>query len=431
MKKRHDIIPGGSMLRSKRAELYWPAGWPTDFDWCTGVTVSSGGKRYLDMSTMGIGACILGYGDEDVDAAVERAVALGVASSLDCWEGLDALRLLLSLHPWADQGWLTRSGGEAVAVAIRLARARTARSGVAFCGYHGWTDAYAATGLVSQSGVPSCLIDITTTFNYNSTAAFDKCFESFRKNYNGRLAAVVMEPQRSLPPKPGFLEHIRSRCDEEGVALVFDEITTGFRTHCGGQHMALGVEPDLAVFGKAIANGYACAAVIGKEPWMAPAAEDAFISSTSWTERIGPTAMRATIDRLIGIRDGRYGMYWGHLEEIGNAVRRSWGEFAEAEGLPILIEDGHAALASFRFHTGDQHRNMYLQTLYTQEMVKQGVLAWVQFKASFAHEMVHVERFREAAARAFHTVGESFRHPGVEYLEGPVAGAAGISRLVR
>src|ERR1700726_3821460 len=349
--KARRIIPGGTQLLSKRPSMFLPAQWPSYFAKARGTEVTDlDGKTYIDMSMMGIGACVLGYADPDVDRAAKDAIDAGVASTLNAPEELVLAELLLDLHPWAQMVRYSRGGGEAMSIAVRIARAHTGRDKIAFCGYHGWSDWYLAANLgedealdahllpgLEPRGVPRGLQGTALPFHYNQIDEL----KSIVKGNRNSLAAIVMEPQRGNEPAPGFLQEIRTIASEIGAVLIFDEITTGFRMTDGGIHLLLNVNPDIAVFAKAMANGYAMAAVIGTEEIM-QAAQATFISSTNWTERIGPAAAIATIGKF------RREKVAPHLIAIGNQVMEGWKAIAHRTGLR-LHTSGLPSLCHFSF----------------------------------------------------------------------------------
>ena len=254
------VIPGGNMLLSKRAEMFLPDQWPSYFTKAKGCRVwDLDARELIDMSIMGIGTNLLGYGHPDVDAAVAGTIASGNMSTLNCPEEVWLAERLVAMHPWADMARFARTGGEANAIAIRIARAATGRETVAVCGYHGWHDWYLATNLQNESGlaehllpglepsgVPSGLAGTVLPFSFNRIDQL----ESIAANHD--LAAVKMEVQRSAPPDPGFLEAVRDLCTRRHIVLIFDECTSGFRETFGGLHLKYGVAPDMAMFGKAL-----------------------------------------------------------------------------------------------------------------------------------------------------------------------------------
>ena len=300
------LIPGMTQLLSKRPDMFSLGVWPGYFSKAKGAIIwDLDGNEYVDMSLSGVGANVLGYADQDVDEAVKQAIAKGTSSSLNCLEEVKLAEFLCELHPWAEMVRYTRTGGEAMTVAVRIARAHTGRDKVAFCGYHGWHDWYLAANLGSENalgehllpglnpaGVPKGLVGTAFPFRYNHLGELEEIVAAHGKE----LAAVVMEPIRDLDPEPGFIEGVRALADEAKAVLIMDEISAGFRLTTGGAHLVVHkIVPDIAVFSKALGNGYPIAAVIGKANPM-EAAQNSFISSTCWTERIGPTAAIATID---------------------------------------------------------------------------------------------------------------------------------------
>ena len=376
------VIPGGNMLLSKRAEMFLPDLWPAYFSKAKGCRVwDLEGRELIDMSIMGIGTNVLGYGHPEVDAAVSATVASGNMSSLNCPEEVWLAERLVALHPWAEMVRFARSGGEANAVAIRIARAATGRDTVAICGYHGWHDWYLATNLQNDSGleehllpgleptgVPQGLAGTVKPFSFNRLDQLEIIAD------NHHLAAVKMEVQRSTPPEPGFLEGVRDLCTRRGIVLIFDECTSGFRETFGGLHLKYGVYPDMAMFGKALGNGYAITATIGIRSVM-EAAQNTFISSTFWTERIGPTAALKTLEVMEREKS------WDVITQIGIRYRESLQNLAAKFNLYLKIS-GLPALTSFSF---EPSKSPGYKTLITQEMLKRGFLASTLFYASISH----------------------------------------------
>lgn len=393
-------IPGMTQLLSKRPDQFSLGVWPGYFKRAKGVEVwDLDGNRYIDMSIGGIGANVLGYADPVVDAAVTKAVASGNSSSLNCPEEVELAELLCELHPWASKVRYARTGGESMAIAVRIARTHTGRDKIAFCGYHGWHDWYLAANLtgenalgdhllpgLSPAGVPKKLAGTSFPFHYNRLDELEEIVVKHGKE----LAAIVMEPIRGTWPTGNFLEGVRAVADETGAVLVYDEISAAFRMNSGGSHMVLGTTPDMAVFSKALGNGYPIAAIIGKEDVM-EAAQKTFISSTYWTERIGPAAALATIGKHREVDAGR------HLMHIGSLVQAGWKRLAEKYGFKIDV-GGIFPLSHFVFRDDN---GLELKAFFVQEMLKKGFLASTSFYSMYAHGDVHVEKYLQSADLVF------------------------------
>ena len=420
------VIPGGNMLLSKRAEMFLPEKWPAYFSRAKGCLVwDLDGRELIDMSIMGIGTNILGYGNPEVDGAVAATVAAGNMSSLNCPEEVWLAERLVAMHPWAEMARFARSGGEANAIAIRIARAATGRDTVAICGYHGWHDWYLATNLQNDSGleehllpglepngVPKALAGSAQPFSFNRLDQLEAIAASYE------LAAVKMEVQRSSPPEPGFLEGVRELCSHKGIVLIFDECTSGFRETFGGLHLKYGVEPDMAMFGKALGNGYAITATIGRRAVM-EAAQSTFISSTFWTERIGPTAALKTLEVME--RESS----WESITATGLGLRQCWQQLADRHGLAIT-HNGLPALTGFAFQST---KALEYKTLITQEMLKCGYLAATSCYVSLAHTPKVINPYLEALDNVFGLIAEcEAGRPVDELLEGPVC-HGGFKRL--
>ena len=371
------------MLLSKRAEMYLPEGWPAYFDRTQGCSVwDLDGKEYLDLGFMGVGTNILGYSHPAVDEAVKRTVDKGNLATLNAPEEVALAQKLIDMHPWADMARFARSGGEICAIAVRIGRAASGKDNVAFCGYHGWHDWYLAANLgeddsldghlipgLEPNGVPRALRGTSTPFAYNDLDGLRGLLEA-----DSNIGVIFMEVQRSQPPAPGFLEGVRALATKHGAVLIFDECTSGFRRSFGGLHLYYGVEPDIATFGKTLGNGYAITAAIGRAEVM-QAAQSTFISSTFWTERIGPTAALAALSVMESENATE------QVHKIGTAVQNRWSELASEVGLEITT-GGLPALASFTVTGLDP---LAVKTYVTARMLDAGYLAGPNLYASIAH----------------------------------------------
>lgn len=394
-----EIIPGGNQLLSKRCERFLPGLWPAYYSRAKGCEVwDLDGNHYYDFAQMGVGSCVLGYADEDVDGAVREAIAKGSMCTLNAPEEVELARTLLRLHPWAEMARFARTGGEACSVAIRIARAAAGKGRVAFCGYHGWSDWYLAANLAEDAaldghllsglepaGVHRGLTASALPFRYNSLDDLEKIFRG-----HDDVGVIIMEPQRGSAPAPGFLEGVRSLADKNGAVLIFDEVTSGFRVNTGGIHLVYGVEPDMAVFAKSLGNGYPIAAIVGRRRVM-DAAQSTFISSTMWTERIGFTAALATIDKMLRCDVQKA------LVSHGERVNAGWRDCARKHDLDIVI-DGIPPLTHISFKHGEAN---LVQTLYAQEMLRKGYLLGASVYATFAYTDAIVDGFIAATDEVF------------------------------
>ena len=371
-KKAKKIIPGGSSLFSKRPDRFAPGIWPGYFTKANGCKVwDLDNNEYIDMSLMGIGTNILGYCNPEVDEAVSDIIKKSNMSTFNCPEEVLLAEQLIKLHPWSDMVRFARTGGEANSIAIRIARAASGKEKVAICGYHGWHDWYLAANLKGQSnldghlmtglkprGVPKSLKNFTIPFIYND-------IESLKKIINDHEIGIIkMEVSRSSKPEKGFLESVRELATENNIILIFDECTSGFRETLGGLHKKYKIIPDMAIFGKALGNGYAITAVIGKEKYML-AAEKTFISSTFWTERIGPVAALKTLEIMQREKS------WEKITKIGSQIKTRLKKLASKYNIKMNIS-GIPSLISFTILTNDW---LKYKTFITQEMLKRGYLA--------------------------------------------------------
>jgi len=422
------IIPGGTQLLSKRPEQFLPDYWPAYYKKAKGCKVLDlDDNEYTDVSYMGIGANTVGYADDDIDCAVKNVIDACNMSTLNPPEEVELARKLIQIHPWAEMARFTRSGGEAMMVAVRIARAATGKDIVIFCGYHGWHDWYISANLSNDSaldgqllpglkpaGVPRHLRDTSFPFNFNNKTEFRDLMDK----YKSKIAAVVMEPIRNVEPESGFWEYIQSETNKDGIALIIDEITAGWRLNLGGAHLLYAIEPDIAVFAKGMSNGYPMAAIIGKKKYM-DAAQDSFISSTYWTERIGPAAALATIQKMEKYKIQE------HLVNIGKIVQNGWNSIAKKTGLSIHVGSIYP-LSHFDFK---EKEPLVLKTLFTQEMLDRGYLAVNSFYCSFAHTEDIVQKYLNAVEEVFVLIKKSIDdNASRKLLKGPVC-QSGFKRL--
>ena len=381
-KKAKTLIPGGTMLLSKRPEMFLPEHWPSYFSKAKGCRIwDLDGKELIDMTIMGIGTNTLGYGNEAVDAAVMETVKNGNMSTLSCPEEVYLAEKLIELNPWADMVRFARSGGEANSIAIRIARAASGKDKVAICGYHGWHDWYLSANHndedklskhllpgLSPNGVPKNLKNSVYPFNYNN---FEELLTIVKNN---DIGVIKMEVVRNFGPEDNFLHKVRELATRNNIVLIFDECTSGFRETFGGIYQKYKVEPDMVMYGKTIGNGYALTAVVGKRSVM-EAAQSTFISSTFWTERIGPVAALATLNEMERVKS------WEVITENGKKMQEGWKNLASLHNLKITLA-GIPALSTYTFNSKEA---LSYKTLISQEMLKKGILASTNFYASTAH----------------------------------------------
>lgn len=422
-------IPGMTQLLSKRPDMFSLGVWPGYYSKAKGAEIwDLDGNKYVDMSIGGIGANVLGYADPDVDAAVARVIADGSSCTLNAPEEVELADLLCEQHPWADMARYARSGGEAMTIAVRIARAHTGRDVIAFCGYHGWHDWYLAANVGTENalgehliagldpaGVPKALKGTALPFRYNKLDELKAIVAANR----GNLAAIVMEPIRNDDPAPGFLEGVRALADEVGAVLVVDEISAGFRFNSGGAHLTLGLKPDIAVFSKAIGNGYPIAAVIGKGSVM-DTAQKTFISSTNWTERIGPAAAIATIRKHRSLDAGK------RLVELGKRVQAGWKDAAAKAGITVHA-GGIYPMSHFDI---EAPKALSVKALFVQLMLERGYLASSSFYAMASHQDAHVTGYLAAVAEVFGELAAAIKAGDVDKrLKGKPA-VSGFKRLI-
>lgn len=428
--KAKKIIPGGSQLLSKRSEMFLPDQWPSYYKKAKGIEIwDLDGNKFIDMCSMGIGTCILGYADDDVNFAVKKAIDSGSMSTLNCYEEVELAELLLKIHRWAGMVRYTRTAGEALAVAVRIGRAYSKKDKVAFCGYHGWHDWYISANLADDrnldghllpglepNGVPRVLKGTSIPFTYNRIKELQKIVKNDKD-----IGVILLETIRHHKPENNFLGEVREIANNYNIPLIFDEVTSGWRINVGGAYENYKVYPDIVVYGKGMSNGFPMAAVVGKEEIM-QAAQTSFISSTYWTERIGPTAALATINKM------QEKNVPNHLCKIGRIIGDGWKKLAEENNLKIEVMADFPPLITFNF-LYEEELNQAVKTLLTQEMLYRGFLASTSVYVSYCHTKDNIEKYFENINEVFKTIKNAIdNHNVYKLLKGPVA-HKGFKRL--
>ena len=400
LKEAKKIIPGGNQLLSKRSEMFLPGGWPTYYKKAKGCKVwDLNNNVYYDFAGMGVTACVLGYSNNDLNKSLIRGLKSGSMCTLNATEEVDLANELLSTHKWSGMAKFCKSGGEACMVAIRIARAYSKKNNIAFCGYHGWHDWYLATNMgnkknldnqllpgLKTKGVSNTFKNTIKPFMYNDINSLKKIF----KNKNNDVGIIIMEPMRGVKPKKNFLKKVKTLAKKNNAILIFDEITSGFKDNYGGIHLKLNVNPDIAIFGKSIGNGYPISAIIGKKKIM-EVAQDTFISSTMWTDRLGFIAAIETLKKLKKLKINRL------ISDYGNLIKNGWFRIAKKNRINISI----SGLNTILYLKFNYKNNSEILTFFTQEMLKKGFLAGSQVATSYAYNKKIINKYLKEVDNVF------------------------------
>jgi glutamate-1-semialdehyde 2,1-aminomutase len=431
-RRAEQLIPGGTQLLSRRPSRFAYGVSPIYAARAAGARFwDVDGHEYIDWAS-GIGSIILGYADPVVDEAVRQQLGAGTVYSINHELEIELAEELVELIPCAEMVRYAKCGGEACAMAVRIARGATGRDKILFCGYHGWHDWYLAANLSAEAslnehlfsgiepiGVPRALEGTAIPFPYGKIDTLGELLDRHR----GELAAVIMEPLRSSEPPAGYLPAVAKLCSEHDVLLIFDEVTTGFRLSARGVQPHVGVMPDLAVFAKSLSNGYPMAAVVGRRAVMEQAAR-MFISSTYWSDTIGLRAALTTL-REIRRRDLPTHFQWlgTQLKQRVTAAARDAGLDAKCEGLAIHPQ--------VQFAAGDPAMKTLLSTLYIQEMAKRGCHGYASFYLNGAQGEAELDQTEKAARETFARLAEGLRASTLESMLECELRQDSFQRLVR
>ena len=398
------VIAGGNMFFSKNPDNYLPQLWPSYFSKskkCFLWDLSN--KKYTDICLMGVGTNILGYANSKIDKKVSDAINQGNMTTLNCPEEVEFSEKLLSINPWADKVKLARTGGELNSIAIRIARAATNKTKIAISGYHGWHDWYLAANLKNKNnlnnhlfkglkakGIPKELKNTVFTFENNN---FEQILKLTQKH---NLAAIKLEVTRNNDTNPIFIKKIRKLADKKKIVLIFDECTSGFRETFGGIHKKFGINPDIALFGKSIGNGYPITALVGKNNIM-ECCKNTFISSTFWSDRIGPSAGLATLNEMEKLKS------WKIISNTGEKIKDIWKKMAKNNKLDIVTQ-GISSLPNFYFKN---RNNLIYKSFITQEMLKKNILSTLAIYVCIDHNDSILEKYFDNLNDIFNTISQN------------------------
>jgi glutamate-1-semialdehyde 2,1-aminomutase len=425
-------IPGATQLISRRPHRVAYGVSPIYAERARGARFwDVDGFEYIDWMS-GIGSILLGYADSVVDEAVREQISRGTVFAVNHELEIELAEELCQSIPCAEMVRYAKCGGEACAIAVRIARGVTGRDKVLFCGYHGWHDWYLAANLAEEAsldahlfpgieaiGVPRALAGTALPFAYGDIAALGELLDQHR----GEVAAVIMEPLRSEAPAEGYLAGVAQLAREHGAVFIFDEVSTGLRFSTGGAQKYLGVTPDMAVFAKSLSNGYPMAAIVGKRAVMEPSAR-MFISSTYWSDTIGLRAALTTI------REARRRGVSNQLWQFGAELKRSLNAVAQEVGLDAQCQ-GIEVHPHLRFAVTDSKLASQVTTLYIQEMANRGCHGYASFYLNAAQGEAELAQTAQAAREAFVIIRDALDTNTVERkLECPIQQDA-FRRLVR
>ena len=418
LNKAKKIIPGGNQLLSKRSEIFLPDQWPNYYKKAKGCEVwDLDGKKYYDFAGMGVTSCTLGYANKDVNNVIKKALDKSNMCTLNADDEFYLAKKLLKIHTWAEMAKFCKSGGEARMVAIRLARAVSKKQKIAFCGYHGWHDWYLAANLqnsknldkqllkgLSPKGVSQSFKNSIFPFNYNNIESLEKIL----KDQKNKIGIIIMEPMRAIKPKNNFLKKVRRIADKNKIILIFDEITSGFHDFYGGIHLKFKVNPDIAIFGKSLGNGYPISAIIGKRKYI-DVSQDTFISSTMWTDKIGFVAANKTLEILEKKKINK------KIVEYGKYIKKNWQLIAKKYSITIEIF-GQDSMPGFKF---EDKRNLEISTYFIQEMLYRGFLANTTISISSSYNQKIIDKYLKNFDKVFKKIQNSFKKKNF-LINGPI-----------
>lgn len=405
--RARQVIPGASQTLSKGPSMFVEGAYPVFLQRGRGCRVwDVDGNEYVDY-VMGLASVTLGYSYPAVDEAVARQLERGSIFSLPAPVELEVAERLTRIIPCAEMARFLKTGSEANSAAIRVARAATGRDVILFCGYSGWHDWYAVTTPRSK-GVPKDFAHFVVPFTYNDLTSLEAALEEHRE----RVAAVIMEPVLLEAPSPGFLAGVKDMTHRHGALLIFDEIVSGFRWAVGGAQEYFGVVPDLAVFGKGMANGLPLSAVVGRREYMREF-EEIFVSSTFGGDTVALAACLATLDEY----DRRPVV--AHQWQMGRRFQEGITAAAARLGLPVRCV-GYPVHPKIVVEHEKPETQRLLMSLFLQETARRGtIFHFAGFNISFSHSTADVDETLAACEAALRVLADALGDGRIgERLEG-------------
>ncbi len=418
------IIPGGNMLYSKRAEAFLPNYWPTYFSKTKGAYIwDKDGNKFLDM-IFAVGTNVLGYNNLNIERDIVKVIRSGNMSTLNCYEEIELTKELLKIDNWAGMVKYARTGAEANSISVRIARAaQKNKPNIAVCGYHGWHDWFLSSNLsnrnnlnyhltknVKIAGVNPKLKNTTFLFRFNDLERLEYLIK------NKKIGIIKMEVTRNVKPSINFFKKVKNICNKNNIILIFDECTSGFRETLGGIFHKYKIIPDIVTYGKAIGNGYALTAVVAKKKFLRHA-ENSFISSTFWSERIGFAAALSTIKYM------RNKKTYITIKNIGKNIKLRWSQIAKKYNIKIQIS-GIDPIPLFKFEKSNQMYKTYL----TQEMLKKNILASNMIYVSMVHNKKILNKYFKVLDSIFKEISTLKSHQIKSKIKGDIAHSE-INRL--
>lgn len=370
-------IPGGAHTYSRGFDQY-PSNAPEILTGGKGGYVfNATGTSYLDYG-MALRAVNIGYAEDEIDEGAIRQIRLGNNLTRPSLTELKAAELLVDLIDSVDMVKFTKNGSSSVSAAVKLARAYTGRELVACCADHPFFsyDDWFISSTPIKSGIPSYTEEMIKLFHYNNITSLKKLIDQFP----GKIACVVIEAETTEAPRDGFLHEVQKICRDNGIVFILDEMITGFRWHLKGAQHLYGLKPDLSTFGKAMANGYSVSCVAGRREIMELGSiefegrERLFLlSSTHGAEMAGLGAFIATIEMMQ--REKVVEHLWSYGDLLKELIKKKADEHGVADSLRV---SGVACSPAYSTFDSEGNISLPLRTLFSQEMIKNGVLMpWI------------------------------------------------------
>ena len=396
-------IPLGSQTFSKSKTAYPYGVSPLFIERGEGCQVwDVDNNQYTDFVS-GLLSISLGYCNVDVDAAVLKQLKSGVTFSLPHRLETEVAEMIIDMVPCAEMVRFGKNGSDATSAAIRLARAYTGNEHIAVCGYHGWQDWYIGS-TTRDLGVPEATKALTHNFQYNNIDSLKQILAS------NKFAAVIMEPMNLAYPEANFLQEVKTLCQQHGALLIFDEMITGFRFAKGGAQALFDVTPDLATFGKGMANGYPISAVVGRKNIMM-LMEDIFFSGTFAGETLSLAATKAALTKINNDN------VLAHIHAMGELLLTGLQQLLTKLGNPKWLKIcGHPSWSFLQILDCVPYSSWQLKSLFLQEMAQRGILLGGGHNLNYSHQASDINTLLSAYGEVLPLLSDTIKLQNFEQV---------------
>ena len=410
-KRAEKVIPACSQLLSRGPYVHPFGAYPVYIERGNGSHVwDVDGNEYIDWVSS-FGPVLLGYAHPVINNAIKKQLDKGLVFSLEGTLQVELSEILCDMIPCAEMVRFGKHGSDVTSAAVKCARSYTGREKIAYCGYHGWQDWYITVG--PSKGIPKAYKDYILGFEYNNLDSLKKIFAE----HPNEIACVIMEPVHNEKPKNNFLAKVKELVHKNGALFIFDEVITGFRFGCGGAQSFFNVVPDLATFGKAMANGMPISALVGKKEFMKEFSFGGVFFSSTFASELA--SMVSAINTLHFVAEHPVAQ---EIWKTGKNLQNGYNDLAKNLP-PYDIKTkcvGYPPFLSITFYGSDEENSLVMKSYFLQECAKKGVLFGPCQFPNWSHSIADTEYSLEVVNSTFSQMAKIGGSHIKYHLEGDV-----------